>query len=171
MKGLERTDKQLNVVVLTSHEVTAAKINPLQAREPRGELIYNMFERTREGISTTLAMAMDMETFYCCGESVWRRKVLGQNAKTGTWSTGIIELSFYLAVLWIYAQTKRNGNSSISIPRFHHRQEAAKLREAVEGDMGRVGENDGEIVLRVCRAIGVCGRAEFLEGETRLIRR
>ena len=62
MKILKGVNKKLYIIVLAGHEMTATKVYPFEFREPRRELIYNMYERAREYICTTFTMTVDMET-------------------------------------------------------------------------------------------------------------
>ena len=65
MEILQGADKQFHIVVLSGHEVSAAEVDPFELREPRRELIYNMYERARESLGSTLTMAMDVEALQC----------------------------------------------------------------------------------------------------------
>jgi len=74
--GVEVTqglNQEFNIVVLAGHQMAAAKVYPLELREPWRELIYNMYERARESLGAALAVAVDMETFDILGEVGGRR--------------------------------------------------------------------------------------------------
>ena len=103
---LQGADEELDVITLARHEMSTAEVDPLELGEPGGELINNMYERAREGIGTTLAMAVDMETLDGSGEVVGRWQVLGQNAKARAWGAGVIEFGLYLAVLGVDAEAE-----------------------------------------------------------------
>jgi hypothetical protein len=103
VEAAERFDEELHVVVLTGHQMTAAEIDPLELREPAREFFFDMNERAREVLCRAFAMAMNMKAFECRREL--GRKILSEDAETGAWGTGVVELCLYLTIFGIDAKT------------------------------------------------------------------
>ena len=101
MEVAQGLDEEVGVVVRTGHEVTAAEVDPLQTGEPGGELIYNMYERAREGLGAALAVAVDMESFDGGGKVFGGGEVAGEDAEAGAGGAGVVELGLYLAVFGV----------------------------------------------------------------------
>ena len=68
-----------SVVITARHQMTSTKIEPLDLREPPGELVFKMRQRSFQRIGIVLAMAMEMEALDAFGKFV--REVVGQDTK------------------------------------------------------------------------------------------
>ena len=131
VKGEEGLDEEINIVALAGHEVATAKVNPLEMGKPRGEFIYNMFERAREGFGTALAMAMDVETLDGRWEIGGRGEVGSKDTEAGAGGAGVVELGLNLAVFGIDTEAYRGGSTPLS----NKGEKTVELGEGIEGDV------------------------------------
>ena len=69
--------------------MSATEVEPLQLREPAGELLLDMHQRTLQHVGTALAMAMAMEALDV-GRQLFGQLV-GRHAETGARGTGVVE--------------------------------------------------------------------------------
>ena len=88
VESLHDAYQTLNVIIGTGHQMAPTEIDPLNLREPTGELFFYMLQRTLENIRATLAMTMAMEAMQISRQHI--RQLIGSNAKTRTWGTGVI---------------------------------------------------------------------------------
>ena len=107
--GIARTEafqyinKVRNVVVAARHQVAAAEVHPLQAREPTGEFLLDVHQRTFKNIGTALAVAVAVEAVYLV-PSLEAFQFVGRNAEASAGSTGVVEVSAHLGILGVDAK-------------------------------------------------------------------
>lgn len=102
-------------------------------------------------------MAMTMEALNPFRKLIG--KLIGYYTKSGTGSTGIVELGFDLRILGIDAQATGDGvtrRENLGI-------EALKLGEGIEGDVTAAPHNLGKVGLGISGRIGVGLTAKLLE--------
>ena len=153
---LQQTDKVLYIVILTGHQVSASQVQPFQLREPAGEFLFDMYQRTLQLIRTGLAMAMAMESFNAFGQGIGKQ--IGRNSETGTRRTRIIQLHLHFRILRIHPDATGYRLSKS----LHHRIKALKLRKRIEGNVAAIFQKGRKILCCIGRRISVCPTTEFL---------
>ena len=152
VETLHQSHQSLDVVVLARDEVTTAKVDPLQLREPAGKLLLNVLQGALEDIGTALTMAMAMETLDVLGQMLGQ--LVGHHTKTGAGSTGIVQQRTHLGILRIDAQSYRALPCPLMEPFI--------LTERVERQVTGTTHNLVEFVILIRRRIGVRLGTELL---------
>ena len=157
--------EQSNVVAFSRQQMSSAEIQPFEAGQPASKAFFEMHQRARQIFRRTFAVTMTMKTLDGCGQFVGQ--FVGEHAETTARRTGIVEFRFNFTILRVDAQS--DGGCVVS-HLLQTGQEAFKLREGVEGQVGRARCDLVKGVFFVGGRIGVGFRSELVEGEHSLVK-
>ena len=159
---LQHRDKQLHVIVRTSHKVSASEVYPLKLREPLTEFLLYMHKSTLEDIRATLTMTMAMKACDILRERLW--KVFCKYSKASARSTRVIDISTNLRILRIYTYTEFYSRISslctIMVTLI--------LRKRIKREMARHTCDVIYLIIRICRRECMCRCPKLLIRQTSL---
>ena len=124
--------EQVDVIILTCHEMSATEVYPFQLREPLRELFLDVLKGTPEDVGTTLTMAVAMESGYVGRQGL--RQLVGGDAEPGAGSARVVEQSPDLTVFRVNPKTELQLRVNLECTFM----ETPVLSERIERYVGRV---------------------------------
>ena len=168
LEGYERTYEVLHVVVLSRHEMSAAKVEPFEAGQPSAEFFFDVGQRVFQCVGGTFAVAVAVETYNTFGQSFFLKLTL-EHTEARSGSAGIVEFGFDLASFGIDAQSGFGALAGRQLLKTG--REMAVLTEGVEGDVTGATHYVAERAVFVSGRIGVGLGAEFFKSEAGFVER
>ena len=147
-----------NVIAFSRHQVSSAKVQPLQLREPTPELRFKMLQRVLQCRSRTLAMAMAMEALDAFRQNV--RQLLRKHTEPAARGARVVKFCLYFTVFGVDTKPVRHkmlGEMG------HFWQQPLILRKGIEGDVAAAMQYLVELIFLVCRAVGMGKGAELFK--------